>query len=1054
MITLKFINLKQIFRVTGILTAIFLVLLIAAFIWISSLDLNTQITRIETLASQALARDVKIDGPLQFRPSLFPRIIIENVHIANPQWATHPDFLTADKLEIEISFLSLLYNQLVFEDIELTGATINLQRDPEKGSSWDFRKHINQQPSSSLIPDLVELDAHQITIMYYPSDRPPIDMHIDELHAVLSRNEPVEISLISKVRNLPLNIELQGGTFEQLINPDTNWPFKGTLETDTRTIDFDGHITNLITLNDIEIQFTSDKQTERESILFGAHFEPLIEHYQAKLNINNNQNIYTIKLTADAHNFDLSRLYKPEQRAQKPSLKYQDFTIDAQGSGQSISEILQTAVVNVSGSNFVYLHPINQPAKKYYQVRISSLQFQSKQNAGFELLLNGTANHIPFKARASTGELLSTLWQKKKTPIKLDIESKGATIQIKGNITHGIKMPEFSGHVSMKLINLAKLGDIIGQSWLEIAALKAQSNFKANDRTIIFSNVSGQLGSQKAKGEVKLSYNSEFNLSIKAHADHVDAHQIFSEDEIPPQLVLNLEQVNISLQGKNQSFVQSLLGGKWKATASKGKGGWCTSSAKTSCILSMHNILLNTQDNNPLKLSAKSLHNQKSLNLIAELGRLKTLSKDTAKGTSPYHPLTLKLNAEDLSTSFQGALHKPLNNFALLGELQVNGELSSLAQLINLPLKHQQKMSLRAHLSTQRNALILTNINANTDGLFLKGKLNYQTEQSPNLTASTSGRLDLAHFFETPGKTEQSTDNKIKSGKRIIPDISLDYSIYRSLDTLIKINDFSINYGGTPVFTIDTQFSASNGMFKLGPSKTLTAIGMPPALSSIELDNSQQPARARYTLQAKQIDYGNILQQLEVSNEVTGSMDLNIDITGQGNTLRKVMETSNGELQIIANKGKVPRRLLELWGSGLLRSLFPTILLEGPSTDMNCAVADFKLENGTLRSQTLLTDTRRVTVAGDVVIDLKTEQIEGLFKPQPKEATLMHIGIPLRLTGTLANSKISSAESGVVTLGKWAIGLSNPATLIVLFGDTGAKDKNPCAVLLKDHSAN
>lgn len=1053
MSTLKIISLKQLLRVAGILTAVLLVLLIAAFIWISSFDLNTQTTRIETLASQALARDVKIDGPLQFRLSLFPRITIENVHVANPQWATHPDFLSADKLEIEISFLALLNNELVFENIELMGATINLQRDPEKGSSWDFHRSINQQPSSLLIPDLVELDAHQITIMYYPPDRPPVSMHIDELHVVLSRNEPVAVRLISKVLDLPLNVDLQGGTFEQLINPDTNWPFKGVLETDTRNIDFDGHITNLITLNDIELHINSDKQVPRESIFFGRHFEPLIEYYQARLNINNIDDVFTIKLTADAHNFDLSRLYKPEQRAQKPSLKYQDFTIDAQGSGLSMTEILQAAVVKVTGSNFVYRHPINQPAKKYYQARINSLLLQSKQNADFELLLNGTSNNIPFKVQASAGKLLSALWQKKKTPINLDIDSNGVTAQIKGNITHDIKTPEFNGKASIQANNLAKLGNLLGHTWLEIAALKARSHLKVNGHSITFSNVAGQLGSQKAKGEVKLSYNNEFNLSIKAHADYVDAHQIFSEDEIPSQLVLNLDKVNISLHGKNQSFAQSLLGGKWKVTASKGNGGWCSSPSTTACIFPLHNMLLTTQDDNPLKLSAQSLHKQISLELDAELGRLKTFSKNTETGTSPYHSLILNLNAADLSASFQGALHQPLENLALLGELQVKGELSALAQLINIPLKRQQKVNLSAHLSTQRSALTLTSINANTDGVFLKGELNYQTAQSPKLTGSTSGRIDLAHFFKTQSNTKQTTVKQNKSSKRILPELSLDYSHYRTLDTLIEINDFSINYDETPVFTIDSQFTASNGIFKLGPSKTWSTIGNPPALSTIELDSSQQPVKARYILQAKQINYGNIFKQLKISNEVTGSMDLNIDITGQGNTLRKAMETSNGDFQIIANKGKVPRRLLELWGSGLLRSLFPTILLEGSSTDMNCAVADFNLENGTMRSQTLLSDTKRVTVAGEVVIDWKTEQIEGLFKPQPKEATLMHIGTPLRLTGTLANSKISSAESSVVTLGKWAIGLANPATIILLFGDTGAKDKNPCEALLKDHPA-
>jgi hypothetical protein len=41
----------------------------------------------------------------------------------------------------------------------------------------------------------------------------------------------------------------------------------------------------------------------------------------------------------------------------------------------------------------------------------------------------------------------------------------------------------------------------------------------------------------------------------------------------------------------------------------------------------------------------------------------------------------------------------------------------------------------------------------------------------------------------------------------------------------------------------------------------------------------------------------------------------------------------------------------------------------------------------------------------------------------------------------------------LVTLGKLAIGIANPAALIVLFGDLGTKEKNPCAALLAQRPA-
>ena len=219
--------------------------------------------------------------------------------------------------------------------------------------------------------------------------------------------------------------------------------------------------------------------------------------------------------------------------------------------------------------------------------------------------------------------------------------------------------------------------------------------------------------------------------------------------------------------------------------------------------------------------------------------------------------------------------------------------------------------------------------------------------------------------------------------------------------------------------------------------------------SRFEVNSSSQPSSARFELEARNINFGEILRKLKVTNEVAGTLNFNMNLNGQGKTLREVIGSANGETQIVADKGSIPKWALEIWGGDLVRLVIPINWLEDPLSDLNCAVARFNWEDGIMRSQTLLADTKRVTVAGEVVVNWQNEQIDGLFKPQPKDPTLFHLGTPIRLSGTLENYKTESAESGMYRLGKWAIGLSSPAALIVVFGDVGAKEKNPCAALLK-----
>ncbi len=91
---------KYVLKTAGIVLAVLLLIVIGLWVFIATFDLEGQRARIENLASQVLARDVRIDGPMHLSGSVFPRVSIENARIANPDWATHPDFLVVNRLEV------------------------------------------------------------------------------------------------------------------------------------------------------------------------------------------------------------------------------------------------------------------------------------------------------------------------------------------------------------------------------------------------------------------------------------------------------------------------------------------------------------------------------------------------------------------------------------------------------------------------------------------------------------------------------------------------------------------------------------------------------------------------------------------------------------------------------------------------------------------------------------------------------------------------------------------------------------------------------------------
>jgi uncharacterized protein involved in outer membrane biogenesis len=1037
---------KYVFRTAGIALAVLLLIVIGLWVFIATFDLEGQRARIQNLASQVLARDVRIDGPMHLSGSVFPRVSIESARIANPDWASNPDFLVVNRLEVEISLLALLRSKIVIRDVELTGVTVHLQRGRDKSATWIFKSGPKRESSSVVIPDIVALHATHVLILYYPPDRTSVAIKIEELQASLLRDRPVELRINGKIRDFPMSIELHGGTLASLFDPAKRWPFDASLDTDIGMIDFEGYIEDPLTFNGIDLIIASDKQKPHKSLLSGRSDVRLVDRYQAHLSMNRDAETYTATLAGEFYGFDLSRWYEQPQQQMKPSMKFREFKINAQGSGKSIGDILKTVAIDMTGSGIEYGSPMKEPEQKFYMARVDSLRAKSKRDSGIEVSARGTANRMPIQLRASLKKnVLYALWQGQDVPLDMNFQAKAASARFAGRMMKPLKAFSLAGQLSMKADGLGTIGALIGRKWPESAALGATSSVRFSDRTLAFSGVRGQMGSQTMGGEFTLRFENGIDLSLKAQTDRFNIHDVTQAGQIPDSLLFDMNELNLSIQGKGDSFKQCVLGGAWQITASKGRAGWQSKSGGDEYVFSLNDIRFDTHDEEPITLAAQGLHNELQFKLDAQAGRLEEL----LDAVLPY-PLMLHIAGPGLSGSFQGTIKKPLADAAIVGDLNVKGRLPVIGHAVHVPLTREGTADLRGQLAVSRGDLRLTNVVVTTDGSVVNGDLFYQAGKSPKLTINSSGSsINLAPYLVKPAKPDQNASKSRAPGDRIMPDLTLDFGKQSKLAAVVEIKDLSINYKETPLAVANARVTAGNGVLRLDPLEFRSAIDNSSVQSRFEVNSSSQPGKAKFQLEAKNINFGDILKKLKITNEVAGTLDLNMNLNGQGRTLRQVIGSANGKTQIIADKGSVPKWVLDIWGGDLVRLVIPMTWLEDPLSDLNCAVGDFSWADGVMRSQTLLADTKRVTVAGEIVVNWQNEQVDGVFKPQPKDPTLFHLGTPIRLSGTLAQLKTASAESGMYRLGKWAIGLSSPAALIVLFGDTGAKEKNPCAALLK-----
>jgi hypothetical protein len=238
-------------------------------------------------------------------------------------------------------------------------------------------------------------------------------------------------------------------------------------------------------------------------------------------------------------------------------------------------------------------------------------------------------------------------------------------------------------------------------------------------------------------------------------------------------------------------------------------------------------------DQKPATLVAEGLINEVQFKLAAQAGRFGELL-DQAQ---PY-PLSLHITAKDLSGSFQGTAQKPLADISIVGDVEAEGRLPVIGQLIHAQLARDQAADLHGHLAVARGDLKLTGVVVKTDGIVVNGELIYQAAKSPKLMISSSGSsIDLAQYLKKKAKPDQSVSDKRARDGRIVPDVALDFSKQRALDAVVTIKDLNISYKDKPITLINARFTAGKGVFRLDPLEARSAMNDSTILAKIDIDS-------------------------------------------------------------------------------------------------------------------------------------------------------------------------------------------------------------------------
>ncbi|MDO8840040.1 MAG: AsmA family protein [Parvibaculum sp.] len=191
---------------------------------------------------------------------------------------------------------------------------------------------------------------------------------------------------------------------------------------------------------------------------------------------------------------------------------------------------------------------------------------------------------------------------------------------------------------------------------------------------------------------------------------------------------------------------------------------------------------------------------------------------------------------------------------------------------------------------------------------------------------------------------------------------------------------------------------------------------------------------------ALNFDLGSLLTDLDLTTMLVARADFGAKLSGRGNSLHAIASSLGGQTNLAIGKGTINSRAFAVVSDDLVNVLIPGGKT-GDTARLTCAISRFDFSGGVGTSKALALETDSLVTTGTGTVDLGRERIDLLFKPKPKNASLLSVAFPVRLSGPLSAPTAGLDRMGVATGVATAFGgaaLTGGVGLLLPLMSTGA----------------
>jgi AsmA family protein len=444
-----------------------------------------------------------------------------------------------------------------------------------------------------------------------------------------------------------------------------------------------------------------------------------------------------------------------------------------------------------------------------------------------------------------------------------------------------------------------------------------------------------------------------------------------------------------------------------------------------------------------IQLSGEGSRNDQSFEYAFALGPLLDLD-----GDDPY-PLSGALASGETRLAIDGTLVQPLDLREV--DLQVVVEGPNPAQLnallgLELPITIGYRLQTRLRIADQTIELSGFDLRAGESDL--QGDLRYELAARPRLTIDArSSRLDLDDLFlavEDNTELDEQVE-EITQRERVFSDELLELDLLREMDARITYRADRLISSQIPLDDLHLDAELEQGVLRLQPLEA--GLGEGTLVSNLLLDASETRLQGRLELNMTGVGLAPLLRNVEqddAADLASGVMGGSSELSFSGQSIRELMASLDGMLELIISGGHLDSLIVEVLGLHVGEAVV-TALTDSEDVGLRCAYARLEADSGLVGLEQFLISTEETNFTAEGMVDLNTEQLEVSLESHADSISIFSVDSPIELHGQLSDINVRVLTGGVIARGAASVvgALIAPPLAVLPWIEGLGQDRSP-----------